>query len=74
MLGYALARARWGRGLATEATMAAVRWVVVEHDLGEIWAATAVANVRSQRVLEKLGMTRAPADGAEPRYRLIIPR
>jgi ribosomal-protein-alanine N-acetyltransferase len=70
MLGYALARAHWGRGFATEAATAALRWILDEHDLVEIWASTDADNVRSRRVLEKLGMTFDSADGREVRYRL----
>lgn len=69
MLGYALARAHWGRGLATEAAGAVVEWAFAVHDLVEIWASTDPANVRSRRVLEKLGMTLV-GEGREVRYRL----
>lgn len=56
MLGYAIGRAWWGRGLATEATRAAVAWAVEAHGLARVWAATDARNVRSRRVLEKLGI------------------
>lgn len=56
MLGYALGRAWWGRGLATEAARAAVAWAVAVYGLTRVWAATDARNVRSRRVLEKLGM------------------
>jgi ribosomal-protein-alanine N-acetyltransferase len=70
MLGYALARAHWGRGMATEAARAVVAWAWTEHDLVEIWASTDVANVRSRRVMEKLGMALAGSEGSEVRYEL----
>ncbi len=57
MLGYAISRAYWGRGIALEAASAAIGWLFAEHDLDEVWASTDVAHVRSRRVLEKLGMT-----------------
>nr|MDQ3368401.1 GNAT family N-acetyltransferase [Myxococcota bacterium] len=57
MLGYAIARAHWGCGIAVEAAAAAIEWAFVEHDLTEIWASTAAGHVRSRRVMEKLGMT-----------------
>jgi ribosomal-protein-alanine N-acetyltransferase len=69
MLGYALARTHWGRGLATEAASAAMRWAFAEHALNEMWASTDAGNVRSRRVLEKLGMTLDPGDVHEVRYR-----
>jgi ribosomal-protein-alanine N-acetyltransferase len=65
MLGYALGRAWWGRGLATEATRAAMMWAIEAFALVRIHASTELGNVRSQRVMEKLGMRREkvrPAD------------
>lgn len=70
MLGYAIARAHWGRGLATEAATAVIRWAFAVHDLVAIWASTDAANTRSRRVLEKLGMTLVQGDTAEVRYEL----
>jgi ribosomal-protein-alanine N-acetyltransferase len=70
MLGYAIARAHWGRGIALEAATAAVDWAFAEHALVEIWASTNVAHVRSRRVLEKLGMTLEREDDGEVVYRL----
>ncbi|AQK63924.1 Acyl-CoA N-acyltransferase (NAT) superfamily protein [Zea mays] len=65
-LGYALAHDQWGRGIAA----AAVRMVVgtVFDDLPgleRLEAVTDVANVRSQRVLEKAGFHR---EGVLRRY------
>ena len=61
IIGYAIARAHWGRGLAVEAARAAVAWAFGEHDLVEIWASTREAHAQSRRVMEKLGMTFDPA-------------
>jgi ribosomal-protein-alanine N-acetyltransferase len=76
MLGYAIARACWGRGLATEAASAVIEWAFAEHDLVEIWASTQPENARSRRVMEKLGMKRdasAPnADGVMYRLRRFV--
>jgi RimJ/RimL family protein N-acetyltransferase len=58
MLGYAIARAWWGRGIATEAARAAMAWAIETFGLVRIWASTDARNVRSLRVLEKLGMQR----------------
>ncbi len=70
MLGYAISRACWGRGIATEAARAVLDWAIAEHQLLEVWASTAVANVRSQRVMQKLGMRRDDAltERGEVRY------
>jgi ribosomal-protein-alanine N-acetyltransferase len=56
MLGYAIGRAWWGRGIATEAARAAMAWAVETFGLVRIWASTDARNVRSRGVLEKLGM------------------
>jgi ribosomal-protein-alanine N-acetyltransferase len=58
MIGYAIGRAWWGRGLATEAARAAMRWAIQHFAPVRVWASTDVRNVRSQRVMEKLGMVR----------------
>jgi RimJ/RimL family protein N-acetyltransferase len=61
-VGWRLAREAWGRGYATEAARAALRFGFVELDLDEIVSFTTVANVRSRAVMERLGMTRDPVD------------
>lgn len=58
MLGYAIGRLWWGRGLATEAATAAIAWARHAFGLRRIWASTDLRNQRSQRVLEKLGFKR----------------
>lgn len=61
-VGWRLARAHWGMGFATEGARASVDFGFGELGLDEIVSMTAVDNVRSRRVMEKLGMTRHPAD------------
>ncbi len=56
MLGYAIGRKWWGRGIATEASRAAMIWATETFDLLRMWASTDARNIRSRRVLEKLGM------------------
>lgn len=53
--GYTLARAYWGRGLATEAAGAALRYVFDNLTLAEIHASVDSRNHASRRVLEKVG-------------------
>ncbi|MGO9488498.1 MAG: GNAT family N-acetyltransferase [Solirubrobacteraceae bacterium] len=57
-VGWRLARAQWGRGLATEAAGAALEDGFARLALAQIVAYTAVANLRSRRVMERLGMRR----------------
>jgi RimJ/RimL family protein N-acetyltransferase len=60
-VGWRLARAAWGRGLATEAARAALAFGFgPEHGMREILAIVSPGNERSLRVAEKLGMTLRP--------------
>lgn len=61
-VGWRLARAAWGDGYATEAARAALAYGFDVADLDEIVSMTAVANAPSRAVMERLGMTRDPAD------------
>lgn len=54
---YSLARAYWGRGLATEGARASLRFGFEHLGLDYIMAGARVENVASRRVLEKIGMT-----------------
>ncbi len=59
-VGWRLAYAYWNRGYATEGARAALRAGFEELGLEEIVAMTVPANVRSRRVMDKLGMMRDP--------------
>ena len=61
-IGWRLAAAHWGRGYATEAARAVLAYGFERLALPEIVSFTTVANVRSRRVMEKLGMRRSPED------------
>jgi RimJ/RimL family protein N-acetyltransferase len=54
-LGWALVRAYWGFGYATEAALAARQWARDELGMERLISVIAPDNVRSQRVAEKLG-------------------
>ncbi|MHB8509594.1 MAG: GNAT family N-acetyltransferase [Candidatus Dormibacteria bacterium] len=57
-VGWRLAREHWHKGYATEAARAAVAFGYERAGLAEVLSFTNVANVRSQRVMERIGMTR----------------
>jgi len=61
-IGWRLAAAYWGRGLATEGARAVARYAFETLGLEEIVSFTTAANARSRRVMEKLGMTHDPRD------------
>ena len=54
--GFALERAAWGHGYATEATRAVIDWAVDDDSVFRIWTTVGVDNIASRRVLEKVGM------------------
>jgi RimJ/RimL family protein N-acetyltransferase len=61
-VGWRLAAEHWGRGYATEAARAALAFGFDELRLDEIVSFTVLANRRSWSVMERLSMTRSPAD------------
>ena len=61
-VGWRLAVDAWGFGYATEAARESLRFGFEDRGLQEILSWTTTTNVRSQAVMERLGMTRDPAD------------
>jgi RimJ/RimL family protein N-acetyltransferase len=61
-IGWRLIADHWGKGYATEAARAVLAHGFDRLGLPEIVAFTTVANARSRRVMEKLGMRHAPED------------
>ncbi len=61
-VGWRLARPYWGHGLASEAARLALRVGFELLHLDEIVSFTALENVRSQRVMQRLGMHMSAAD------------
>lgn len=59
-IGWRLAREAWGQGFATEAARAAVAFGFDVLGLQEIVSYTVPENVRSRRVMERLGMQHDP--------------
>jgi RimJ/RimL family protein N-acetyltransferase len=56
-LGWALAREHWGNGYATEACRAVRDWAYAELGPDRLVSLIGPANVRSQRLAERLGAT-----------------
>lgn len=57
-VGWRLSHAYWGRGYAREAAAAAIAFGFETLGVPEIVSLTTVGNLRSRRVMERLGMTR----------------
>ena len=65
-VGWRLARRFWGRGFATEAARAALRVAFERLSLSEIVSFTAVGNLRSRAVMERIGMRNTNQDFEYP--------
>jgi len=61
-VGWRLSAIRWGKGLATEGAREVIRYAFGVLRLDDVVSFTVPANVRSRRVMEKLGMAHDPAD------------
>jgi RimJ/RimL family protein N-acetyltransferase len=60
-IGWRLSREYWDRGYATEGAQAALRFGFETLELHQIVAFTVPGNLRSRRVMEKVGMLHDPA-------------
>jgi RimJ/RimL family protein N-acetyltransferase len=56
-IGWRLGRSFWGAGLATEGARAALRFGLADQGLAQLVSIRQVENVRSARVMEKIGLT-----------------
>lgn len=61
-IGWRFAVDAWGQGHATEAARAVLDHAFGTLQLPEVVSMTSASNVRSQRVMERIGMGRDPAD------------
>ena len=68
-IGWRFAKSQWGSGYATEAARAVLDFAFEETDLDQVLSWTIPTNQRSQRVMQRLGMSRAPElDFDHPRF------
>ncbi len=61
-IGWRLAFEHWGNGMATEGARAALDFGFDDLELKQVVSFTTPTNLRSRRVMERLGMTHNPAD------------
>ncbi|XYK78744.1 MAG: GNAT family N-acetyltransferase [Labrenzia sp.] len=61
-VGWRLKRSAWGKGYASEAATAWIRFGFETIGLEEIVSFTAETNTPSQKVMTRIGMSRDPAD------------
>ena len=61
-IGWRLASHHWNQGYATEAAKAVLQYAFLNLKLKEVVSFTAVDNIRSRHVMEKIGLQHNPAD------------
>ena len=61
-IGWRLSAEHWGKGLATEGARAVVGEAFDNLQISELVSFTVPGNLRSRRLMEKIGMTHNPAD------------
>ena len=67
-LGYGILGGHRNRGYATEAARALVAWALAQPNVQQVVARSELSNDASNRVLEKLGLTRVRAEGGVARW------
>jgi ribosomal-protein-alanine N-acetyltransferase len=67
-LGYGVLEEHRNLGYATEAARALMAWALARPEVEQVVARSELANDASNRVLEKLGLTRVGTDGVEARW------
>ena len=61
-IGWRLSSKHWGKGYATEAAKAVLHYAFTELNLIEIISFTVAANIKSRRVMEKIGLHHSEND------------
>ena len=61
-IGWRLRRAFWGQGIAFAAAQEAMKYAFSELKLSELVSFTAVINLRSRRLMERLGFSHDPRE------------
>ena len=61
-IGWRLSADHWGRGYATEAAISVLNYAFTTLNLNEVISFTVAANVKSRRVMEKIGLHHNAAD------------
>jgi RimJ/RimL family protein N-acetyltransferase len=61
-IGWRLSSTHWGKGYATEAAKAVLKYAFNELNLKEIISFTVPANIKSRRVMEKIGLHHSETD------------
>lgn len=71
-IAYGVEEASQGRGYATEAVAACLRWALAEPGVGAVQAATFAWHVPSLRVIGKVGMTKVGTRDHETMGEMVV--
>lgn len=66
-IGWRLASEHWGNGFATEGAIGAMSYAFNEAGLEELVSMTPITNLASERVMQKLGMTKHQENFLHPK-------
>lgn len=61
-IGWRLGKTYWGKGYATEGANASLNHAFNEAKLSEVLSWTYTGNIRSRKVMERIGMTHNPQE------------
>jgi len=70
-LAYLIEPEAWGRGTATECAQACLRFGFETRGFDRVFAKTNERNIGSWRVMEKLGMTKAPMERFNSQHKVF---
>ena len=73
-IGWRLAKEHWGKGYATEAATECLRYAFFELDLDEVVSFTTLLNLRSQKVMQKIGMSNTKNNFLHPNIEATHPQ
>ena len=55
-IGWRLRKDFWGRGYATEGAKRVLKYAFEECNIDEVYSFTSIVNIRSERIMQKIGM------------------
>jgi len=73
-IGWRLAKEYWGQGYATEAANESLRYAFTELNLAEVVSFTTLANLPSQAVMQKIGMSNTGDNFMHPDIEAMHPQ
>ena len=73
-IGWRIAKEHWNRGYATEAAKESLKYAFTKLNLNEVVSFTTLANLRSQAVMQKIGMANTGNNFMHPDIKVTHPQ